>query len=126
MANKIIQLKDGNDNLYPTEPQRTGTLTASSGMTISELRINQTGKVVEVHFYATKSSAFGSDQVLIGTISGVNLPPDNIRTICGTGTFGWNGNHCAYAVLDSVGKISILASTTTDTVANIDFVYTVN
>lgn len=126
MANKLIQLTDGVDNLYPAQPTKTGTITATSGMTVWEERIKQTGKVVEVHFYVSTTSAFGASQVSLGTISGVALPPKNIRFHTGTGTQGYNLTNGAYGILGTSGLIAILAGKTTDTVVGIDVVYTVD
>lgn len=106
---------------------KNGTVSAATGVTLTEKRIAQRGSVVEVNFIGTLSSAIGSSEKTLCTIAGVQMPSDKTRFICGTGTHGYDAVHPAYAILDPAnGEVHALASTTTDTVIDIHFVYTVN
>lgn len=110
----------------PNPTEKTGTFTPSSGITVSELRVKQIGKVVEVHFYATKSSTFGSSEVVLGSISGVDSPPTIIRKNCATGAYAYEATTNGYCYLGSTGTIGMLSGNSAHKVVVIDFVYTVN
>ena len=49
MANKVIQLKDGSDNLYPKEPRKQLTVTFANYVDNTEVRAYQTGSIVCGH-----------------------------------------------------------------------------
>lgn len=110
----------------PNPTEKTGTFTPSSGITISEGRVKQIGKVCEVHIVANKNGGFGSSQIVLGTISGVNAPPTIIRTVCGIGAQAYSANTVAYCFLNSMGEIGILPTNGSLPYAVIDFVYTVD
>lgn len=52
MANKIIQLSDGTNTLYPKMDNQTGTIAPASGWTASTSRLKKTGNVVDVTYNA--------------------------------------------------------------------------
>ena len=106
----------------------SGSFTPESGVTISELRIRQTGDVIEVHFYATLSTALSTSQVTLGTVSGVSLPPANIRTMAGGGAAAYNADKPIYAAITSAGKVNVtnVSGHSGITVVVFDIVYTVD
>ena len=81
MANKIIQLKDGSDNLYPEQPVITGTITAASGWTIAYSRLVKSGHVVTVT-YNVSGGTFSSGWNVLGTIPSGFRPPSALD-FCG-------------------------------------------
>lgn len=113
--------------ILPSIVEKTGTFTPVSGVTISEERTKQVGKFVEVHFYAEKSGGFGSSEFALGTISGVDLPPKHIRTLCGIGSAAYSATSSAYVILSSTtGQISVLPTSSTAPCVTVDIVYSVD
>lgn len=112
--------------LNPNPTEKTGSFSPLSGITAKELRVKQIGKVVEVHFYAEKSSEFGTSAVVIGRITGVELPPTTIRTVFGADVHAYDVNRMAYAYIGTNGDIAIRTVNASDTVVLVDFVYTVD
>lgn len=123
MANKLIQLKDGNDNVFPQTYKKVGTLTNTAGIP-SELRVVQIGNVVEVHFYM-QFTIPAKTQITLGQISGVSFPPTNIRTVCGVGESAYEAYKSAYLIVNAQGLISI-NSEYTGTSVDVDVTYTVD
>ena len=122
----ILGLSILGDILVTNIVERTGTFTPVSGVTISEARIKQVGKFVEVHFFAEKDSAFGTSAVTIGQITGVDTPPRTIRTIFGADTHAYDVTGYAYAYIGTNGGINITSVNSSHTVVLVDIVYSVD
>ena len=75
MANKIIQLKDGSDNLYPEQPVITGTITDTSGWTIAYSRLVKSGHVVTVTYNVSGGDLSITGWNTIGTVPSGFRPP---------------------------------------------------
>lgn len=112
------------DTYSVTYSMRTGTLTAASGFTITEGYCRQSGKVVDVYFYGTKSSAFSiGTETHIVTWSGVDMPSYTIRQPVVTGSGVANLNHLAYMYsVASTGKVYI-KTTAADIAIAVHFTY---
>lgn len=107
-------------------PEKTGTFTPASGITIGDLRVKQIGKIVEVHFYAYKSTGWGSSELNVGSVSGVTFPPTLLRKDCATGTQAYMALSSAYCFMNGSGAINLLSANASHTYALFDFVYTVD
>ena len=106
---------------------QTGTITPASGVTLNDTRCVRRGQTVEVKFYATLSTAPAIDTaVQIATISGVTLPPTNVRWLAGQGVTAYQAYYGAYAILDTSGVITIRGSASSRPVFDIDVTYTVD
>lgn len=83
----------------------SGTLTPN-GSFESQLTIKQVGRVVSINGFVRNVSV-GSN-VLIGTISGVDNPPDVIRTVCGVANQPYqHPEDVAYITLGTNGNLSV-------------------
>lgn len=91
-----------------------GTITAVSGFSVNEAKCVQIGNVVWIKCYIQKSSgtisASGST-THVATISGVDLPSQNLRFIAGCGSAAYEANKACYAIAALNGKIEVLPST---------------
>ena len=102
MANKIIQLSDGTNTLYPKMDNQTGTITASSGWTATTSRLKKTGNVVDVTFNAN-GGTLATGWNALGTISTGYRPPLAID----------------FAGIDNVSGESVQAQVTSGGVINV-------
>lgn len=88
MANKVIQLKDGSDNLYPNEPMINKTsnnfFTQVSGVTIQTKSFLCTSRVAMLYLnlQKTDSTAWGWGRTNVGTLA------SGYRPLLGTGCSG--------------------------------------
>lgn len=122
MANERVQLKGSNSNdLYPETFKKIGTVTPESGVTIEEVRCVQVGKIVEIHFFARGDFSSTND---VAVISGVGLPPKNVRTLAGVGSQAYYASESRYLIMATNGKIQI--ATHSYPYVNVDVVYTVD
>ena len=101
-----------------------GTITPASGYSISEHRCVQRGNVVEVHFCLIGNFT-ANVGVQAATISGVTLPPTNIRKVCSYGVHSYDAWDSGYSGLFTGGEINVAIPATGSKVVLIDFVYTV-
>lgn len=104
--------------------KKVGSFTNESGITAIETFVEQYGNCVYVRATVTKSAGLGTAEVIVGAISGVDLPKTNVRALCGAGTQAYNAWECGYCILDTSGKLSVRLSTSRPT-ANITLMYAV-
>ena len=109
----------------PNPTEKTGSFVANTGVTVYEFRAKQTGKVVEVHMYATLNN-ISVNPYRIGRITDVDFPPAILRMLVGAGTVTYQAIRTAYLAYTPEGAIDIYRSQTSDSVINIDFMYTVD
>ena len=80
---------------------KTGTMTLGNGATaLGEIRVKQSGRVVNVSGYAQGTFSSGTTGYLLGTISGVDMPSDYIRAVGGCGDQNYYAYNSAYLILD--------------------------
>ena len=104
----------------------TGTFTPESGVTLNELRVVQIGKVCQLKFYAKKTGGFTSDGTnKVGVLSGISPPPSDVRFAATAAPQPYSAPVACYAILGTDGQLSVVPSTTKDSV-NINLVYTVD
>lgn len=89
-----------------------------------ESDVRQVGSMVNLYIEVDKGSAFGSNEVTLGTISGVSKPMRNgIKTICLTHKLN-GGYHYGLAKIDKpTGEVKLLCSEPTDEIAYINVSY---
>lgn len=86
---------------------RTGTITAESGITFGELHVIQHGKTVNLSGHAQGSFAGGTTGKIIGTISGVSNPSQIIRATCGCGSAAYYAYNSGYFIIETNGNITV-------------------
>jgi uncharacterized repeat protein (TIGR02543 family) len=80
---------------------KTGTMTLGNGASaLGEIRVKQSGRVVNVSGYAQGTFSSGTTGYLLGTISGVDMPSDYIRAVGGCGSQNYYAYESAYLILD--------------------------
>lgn len=80
---------------------KTGTMTLGNGASaLGEIRVKQSGRVVNVSGYAQGTFSSGSTGYLLGTISGVDMPSNYIRAVGGCGDQNYYAYNSAYLILD--------------------------
>lgn len=80
---------------------KTGTMTLGNGATaLGEIRVKQSGRVVNVSGYAQGTFSSGTTGYLLGTISGVDMPSNYIRAVGGCGSKNYYAYESAYLILD--------------------------
>lgn len=80
---------------------KTGTMTLGNGATaLGEIRVKQSGRVVNVSGYAQGTFSSGTTGYLLGTISGVDMPSNYIRAVGGCGSQNYYAYNSAYLILD--------------------------
>lgn len=80
---------------------KTGTMTLGNGATaLGEIRVKQSGRVVNVSGYAQGTFSSGTTGYLLGTISGVDMPSNYIRAVGGCGDQNYYAYNSAYLILD--------------------------
>ena len=91
---------------------KTGTMTLGNGATaLGEIRVKQSGRVVNVSGYAQGTFSSGTTGYLLGTISGVDMPSDYIRAVGGCGSQNYYAYESAYLILDpSTGNFTARCS----------------
>lgn len=95
---------------FAANTEANGSATAGSGVTINEMDIKRSGRIVYVHFYATGTFAANTSYTL-GTLSGVPMPTKHIRWMAGGGGNAYNATTPVYAILDYTNsKITAYAS----------------
>lgn len=96
---------------FAANTESDGSVTASSGVTLSEVNVKRSGRNVYVHFYAQGSFAANTSYT-IATLSGVPMPPNNIRWLAGGGTYAYYATTPVYALLYKPdGTIQIYSNT---------------
>ena len=103
---------------------KTGTLTAATGFTLSEPRCVQKGNVVEIHFVATGSFTSGAE-VTVASFSGVTAPASHIRFLCGYGAHAYDAVSVGYAICATSSVVAVNITATGTRAVTVDFVYTV-
>ena len=113
MLDKILRL------IYEKLHTKTGTLTLNSGWTGDEIEVKQFGDVIMVKGYFTRSGGTGTNEIAIGTLSGVALPSSHIRFRVGAGNAAYNATNSGYGILARSGQLSVKlpSSQTTVTIA---------
>lgn len=95
---------------FAANTEEDGSVTAESGVTINEIDIKRSGRIVYVHFYAAGTFAANTSYTL-GTLSGVPMPTKYIRWMAGGGVNPYNATTPVYAILDYTNsKITAYAS----------------
>lgn len=90
---------------------RKGNIIAQSGFTANEANVTQVGSLVCVSGYFSKSGGIGTTEVLVGRISGVDMPSANLRAICGGGQQPYSPSEIAYMVINTAGEIRVKLNT---------------
>ena len=113
MLDRILSL------IYEKLHTKTGTLTLNSGWTGDEIEVKQFGDVIMVKGYFTRSGGTGTNEIAIGTLSGVALPSSHIRFRVGAGNAAYNATISGYGILAKSGQLSVKlpSSQTTVTIA---------
>lgn len=89
----------------------TGTFTVDAGLEngANHLSIKQNGKVVTVNGYVSGTIA-ASTNVNLGTVSGVSMPSEPVRTRGGCGSNAYTTGADAYVSMTTAGKIVCYAA----------------
>lgn len=96
---------------FSQNTETDGSVTAASGVTLNEVNVKRSGRNVYVHFYAQGSFAANTSYT-IATLSGVPMPPNNIRWLAGGGTYAYYATTPVYALLYKPdGTIQIYSNT---------------
>ena len=90
---------------------KKGNITVASGFTANEINVTQVGSLVCVSGYFSKSGGIGTSEVLVGTISRVDLPSAVLRSICGGGSQPYLPQEIAYLAINTSGEIRIKLNT---------------
>jgi len=106
---------------------KTGTITPSSGFTFGEVNVKERNGVVIVsgYLYRTNGNAFGTTEVMVGTVSGVTMPSQIVRIHTGSGNWHYSPFNNAYAALNTAGEIRVTCQNNTDKRVVFDFEYIV-
>lgn len=118
MANKLIQLSDGTNNLYPAQPEQSTTIDLSlSGQTFTGRSLKRVGRMVSLFLDCNGSTAFSSAASgdTIGTLPEGYRPAEAVYIpVMGrnSGTWGTATYYMFYAVIDPDGNIKIFGKTT--------------
>lgn len=79
----------------------SGSMTLGNGASaLGEVRVKQSGRIVNISGYAQGSFTAGSTGYLLGTISGVDKPSNYIRAVGGCGSQNYYAYESAYLILD--------------------------
>lgn len=92
---------------FAADTEAVGTVVGASGFMPAEIDVKRSGRVVYVHFYVQNVSIAANTNTLIGTISGVPLPKQNIRWLAGGGAWAYNAATPVYAILETNGNIAV-------------------
>ena len=95
---------------FAANTDAVGTITPESGITLSEIRVVQRGKVVQIHGVAKGSFTAGTTGYTIGTVSGITMPPSYLRCVGGCGSQVYYAYNSAYILFDSIGVITARVS----------------
>ena len=98
---------------------KTGTFTLNSGWTGNEIEAKQFGDVIMLKGYFVRSGGTGTNEIAIGTLSGVALPSSQVRFRVGAGNAAYNATLSGYGILATSGQLSVKlpSSQTTVTIA---------
>lgn len=88
---------------------KVGTVTPVEGATTNNLMVYEKGGVVTINGYMTAPSSVGTSGVIIGTISGVDLPNAQIRAVGNVGTNAYSAKNLAYVSIGTNGDIAASA-----------------
>lgn len=121
----MLDVKTLIDKVLTFIKPKTGTITASSNFTLSEVNVVERCGVVSINGYATRSSAIGTSQIKLGQLNGVSYPRTNVRMLTGTGTYAYAMNALAYIIITTSGEIFCTAKNTSDRVIIFDFSYNI-
>ena len=97
---------------------KVGVFTLGSGWTGDEIEVKQFGDVVMVKGYFIKPGGTGTNEIIIGNISGVSLPTSHVRFRVGAGNTAYNATLSGYGILAKSGQllVKLPSSQTTVTV----------
>ena len=93
-----------------------GSFTLNSGWTGDEIEVKQFGDVVMLKGYFIKSGGTGTNEIAIGSISGVSLPTSHVRFRIGAGNAAYNATNSGYGILAKSGQLSVKLSSSQTTV----------
>ena len=86
---------------------KTGTVSSYNGSTVTNLTVKQYGKVVVLNGFIS-ASLTANTETQIATISGVSLPTENVRAVCGVANAAYqHPADTAYIIVGTSGKISV-------------------
>ena len=107
--------------------QRTGSLTSFGGYTTgSNLNIRQFGNIVIINGYVELLPIDANQEINIGTISGVSLPSEAIRTVCAMSSLAYNPpTSMAYCAISTSGQLKITAPSSGATAMYMNIAYCV-
>lgn len=118
MANKIVQLKDGADNLYPCGSivaATSGFFTASSGMTVRVQEYRRSGHLLQLKLYVNKGGTAFSGREQLGTLNTGFRPVASAVYVTGaSNVLSGNVNRYVGLVLNTTGTVHVDAFATTD------------
>lgn len=101
---------------FSANTEGDGTAIAAPGVTLSEVAVKRSGRMVYIHFYATGTFTANTAKQ-IATISGVPMPPTNIRWLAGGGSsYAYNATIPVYAIYGPNGNIEIYPSSASGTI----------
>lgn len=103
-----------------------GGFSASTGVSLTDSQVLQTGKVATVYLRLKLSASIGSSAKNIGTITGIPKIKKAVIVPCLTGTAVSSIFHPALATINTSGAITVTASTTSDTYILINATYIIN
>lgn len=121
----MLDLKKLIDKVLTFIKPKTGTITAVNNFTLYEIKVMERCGVVSISGYATRSSAIGTSEVRIGTVSGVTFPTHHIRKHTGTGTQPYSPTNNGYVILTESGGLLCKSASTSDRTIVFDFCYVV-
>ena len=107
-----------------TTVHKTGTVTASGSANVTNVIVRQYGEIVTVNGFALNVSM--GNNVTVGTISGVPLPKETIRGLCGVAVNAYDHPaDVAYFTIGLDGKIAVTSTVTGTRVVYFSVSYTV-
>lgn len=104
---------------------KTGSIEAVEGFTFSELEVKQHGKIVNISGYVTAAENWAASEVTIGSVTGVDKPTKNKRTLCGSGTAAYSAVNAAYMMLSTTGAVIVRVPTAANKVLTFNVCYIV-
>ena len=107
VAGSAQSVKSALDSL---NSKTTGSATGVSG-SATDLVVRQYGKVVVINGYVNSASLTSGTPSHIATFSGVSLPTEGIRTLCGVAAAAYqHPTDVAYLYIGTDGKITITST----------------
>lgn len=112
-----VQLQNGSENVYPVVDLHTITgsyrhnSSGGHGGAANNLVIKQYGKVVSIQGWISSLGALNVGPNLLGTIGGVDFPPNTIRTVFKIADAAYSNGTICYGIIDTNGEVTVTLPT---------------